>query len=162
MFDHVKFGVSYYAASKAFFLRALEPLGVTVVSKWPPNSVELSQPQGKVSMCLYQTEETPAGCRRSAAGARLARTLGLPDEAHRIGRNDSPAPFALVAARDNRALFGTLVSGCGGAACWPLRHDSRRRRSLCTQARRIRQRHPCERSGFRRVRDKRVSCRDPN
>jgi catechol 2,3-dioxygenase-like lactoylglutathione lyase family enzyme len=32
MFDHVKFGVSDYAASKAFFLKALEPLGVSVVS----------------------------------------------------------------------------------------------------------------------------------
>ena len=31
MFDHVKFGVSDYAASKAFFLKALEPLGVTDV-----------------------------------------------------------------------------------------------------------------------------------
>ena len=28
MFDHVKFGVSDFAASKAFFLKALEPLGV--------------------------------------------------------------------------------------------------------------------------------------
>ena len=27
MFDHVKFGVSDYAASKTFFLKALEPLG---------------------------------------------------------------------------------------------------------------------------------------
>ena len=40
MFDHVKFGVSDYAASKAFFLKALEPLGVTVVTEWPPNGVE--------------------------------------------------------------------------------------------------------------------------
>ena len=32
MFDHVKFGVSDYAASKAFFLKALEALGVSVVS----------------------------------------------------------------------------------------------------------------------------------
>ena len=30
MFDHVKFGVSDFAASKAFFLKALEPLGVAV------------------------------------------------------------------------------------------------------------------------------------
>ena len=36
MFDHVKFGVSDYAASKAFFLEALEPLGVAVVSEGPP------------------------------------------------------------------------------------------------------------------------------
>ena len=33
MFDHVKFGVSNYAASRAFFLTALEPLGVTVATE---------------------------------------------------------------------------------------------------------------------------------
>ena len=60
MFDHVKFGVSDYAASKAFFVKALEPLDVTVVTEWPPNGVELSQPNGTVSLCLYQTEEKPA------------------------------------------------------------------------------------------------------
>ena len=36
MFDHVEFGVSDYAASKAFFLKALEPLGVAVVPEGPP------------------------------------------------------------------------------------------------------------------------------
>ena len=41
MFDHVVFGVSDYAASKAFFLKALEPLGVSVVLKGPLG-VELS------------------------------------------------------------------------------------------------------------------------
>jgi catechol 2,3-dioxygenase-like lactoylglutathione lyase family enzyme len=30
MFDHVKFGVSDFAASKAFFLSALEPLGASM------------------------------------------------------------------------------------------------------------------------------------
>jgi len=56
MFDHVKFGVSDYAASKAFFLKALEPLGVAAVSEGPPtHGVELS-PKGKASLCLYQTE----------------------------------------------------------------------------------------------------------
>ena len=53
MFDHVKFGVSDYAASKAFFLKALEPLGVTVVGEGAPTyGVELS-PKGKASLCLY-------------------------------------------------------------------------------------------------------------
>lgn len=61
MFDHVKFGVSDYAASKAFFLKALAPLGVTVVSEGPPAyGVELCPPAGKVSLCLFQTEEKPA------------------------------------------------------------------------------------------------------
>src|SRR6185369_2548419 len=56
MFDHVKFGVSDYAASKAFFLKALEPVGISVVSEGPPTyGVELSPPEGKASLCLYQT-----------------------------------------------------------------------------------------------------------
>jgi hypothetical protein len=37
MFDHVKFGVSNYAASKAFFLKALEPLGVTAGFEGEPS-----------------------------------------------------------------------------------------------------------------------------
>ena len=60
MFDHVKFGVTDYAESKAFYLRALQPLGVTDVREWPPNGVELSQPNGKASLCLYQSQEKPA------------------------------------------------------------------------------------------------------
>ena len=60
MFDHVKFGASDYAASKAFFLKALEPLGVAVVSEGAPTyGVELSA-KGQASLCIYQTEETPA------------------------------------------------------------------------------------------------------
>jgi len=61
MFDHVKFGVTDFAASKAFFLKALEPLGVVVVGEGPPTyGVELCQPKGKVSLVLYQTDEKPA------------------------------------------------------------------------------------------------------
>jgi hypothetical protein len=37
MFDHVKFGVSDFAASKAFYLQALAPLGVAVVSEGTPH-----------------------------------------------------------------------------------------------------------------------------
>jgi len=60
MFDHVKFGVSDFAASKEFFLKALEPLGVKVVAEGPPTyGVELCS-QSNASLCLYQTEEKPA------------------------------------------------------------------------------------------------------
>lgn len=60
MFDHVKFGVRDFALSKDFYLKALEPIGVTVVTDWPPNGIELSQPGGTSSLCLYQTDEKPA------------------------------------------------------------------------------------------------------
>ena len=59
MFDHVVFGVSDYAASKAFFLKALEPLGVTDAVE-SPLGLELSQPGGKSSLCIFQTQEKPA------------------------------------------------------------------------------------------------------
>src|SRR5687767_660292 len=61
MFDHVKFGVSDYAASKAFFLEALAPLGVAIIGEGQPTyGVELAHPEGTVSLCLFQTEEKPA------------------------------------------------------------------------------------------------------
>jgi predicted lactoylglutathione lyase len=56
MFDHVVFGVSDYAASKAFFLKALEPLGVTVVSEGPLG-VELCRQDSHSSLCIRRIEE---------------------------------------------------------------------------------------------------------
>ena len=58
MFDHVVFGVSDYAASKAFFLQALEPIGIAVVLEGPLG-LELSS-DGKSSLCIFQTDEKPA------------------------------------------------------------------------------------------------------
>lgn len=61
MFDHVKFGVTDYAASKAFYVKALEPLGVTIVSEGSPSyGVELSTARSEASLCLCQSEEKPA------------------------------------------------------------------------------------------------------
>ena len=58
MFDHVVFGVRDYAASKAFFLKALEPLGLAIVSEGPLG-IEMSA-DGKASLCLFQAKEKPA------------------------------------------------------------------------------------------------------
>src|SRR5690606_7662116 len=60
MFDHVKFGVSDYAASKAFFQKALEPLDVVGGAEGDPSyGVELCG-KGDSSLCLYQAKGTPA------------------------------------------------------------------------------------------------------
>jgi catechol 2,3-dioxygenase-like lactoylglutathione lyase family enzyme len=56
MFDHVVFGVSDYEASKALFLKALEPLGVTVVSEGPLG-VELCRPDSQSSLCIRRVEK---------------------------------------------------------------------------------------------------------
>jgi catechol 2,3-dioxygenase-like lactoylglutathione lyase family enzyme len=60
MFDHVVFGVRDYAASRAFFVKALEPLGVTVVHDGPLG-VELCHPNGTSSLCIrLKPEHNPA------------------------------------------------------------------------------------------------------
>jgi len=56
MFDHVVFGVSDYAAAKDFFIKALEPLGVALVSEGPLG-VELCRPGSESSLCIRRVEE---------------------------------------------------------------------------------------------------------
>ncbi len=93
MFDHVKFGVSNYAASKAFFLKALEPLGVTVVSAGAPTyGVELCQPEGKVSLCLFQTEEKPAHLHLAFVAESREQVQAFYRAALEAGGKDNGAP----------------------------------------------------------------------
>lgn len=58
MFDHVGLGVSNLPASKAFFLQALAPLGVSV-SMEGPYGVGFGRDQ-KPSLWLYSTTDKPA------------------------------------------------------------------------------------------------------
>jgi len=93
MFDHVKFGVSNYAASKAFFLAALEPLGVAVVSEGTPTyGVELCQPGGKVSLCPFQTEEQPAHLHLAFAADSRSQVDAFYRAALEAGGRDNGAP----------------------------------------------------------------------
>jgi catechol 2,3-dioxygenase-like lactoylglutathione lyase family enzyme len=59
MFDHVVFSVANYEASKAFYLRAFEPIGMTTVQEGPLG-IEMSA-DGKTSLCLrlQPTQEKP-------------------------------------------------------------------------------------------------------
>ncbi|MBK8159701.1 MAG: VOC family protein [Rhodospirillaceae bacterium] len=82
MFDHLKFGVSDYAASKAFFLQALAPLGLEIVSEGTPAyGVELCQKGKSTSLCLFQTAEKPAHLHL----AFVAETRAQVDAFHRAG-----------------------------------------------------------------------------
>jgi len=58
MFDHVVFGVSDYAVSKAFFLKALEPFGVADVHEGPLG-IEICA-RDNSSLCMFETKEKPA------------------------------------------------------------------------------------------------------
>ena len=93
MFDHVKFGVSDFAASKAFFLKALEPLGLAVAAEGPPTyGVELIRPNSKASLVLHQTDEKPAHLHL----AFMAENRGQVEAFHRAalgaGGKDNGAP----------------------------------------------------------------------
>lgn len=92
MFDHVKFGVSDYASSKAFFLKALAPLGVKTVAEGDPSyGVELGG-RGNASLCLFQATEKPVPLHI----AFVAETRGEVDAFHRAaleaGGEDNGAP----------------------------------------------------------------------
>ena len=60
MFDHVKFGVTDFEASKTFYAKALAPLGVKIVAEGDPSyGVELGG-KSPASLVLCLTPEKPA------------------------------------------------------------------------------------------------------
>jgi catechol 2,3-dioxygenase-like lactoylglutathione lyase family enzyme len=93
MFDHVKFGVSDFAASKAFFLKALEPLGVAVVGEGPPTyGVELCRPNSNVSLIVFQTEEKPAHLHLAFAAESREQVEAFYRAALQAGAKDNGPP----------------------------------------------------------------------
>jgi catechol 2,3-dioxygenase-like lactoylglutathione lyase family enzyme len=90
VFDHVVFGVSDYAASKAFFLKALEPLGVAVVLEGPLG-LELSA-DGKSSLCIFQTEDKPAHLHLAFIAANRRQVEAFHRAALEAGGKDHGAP----------------------------------------------------------------------
>jgi catechol 2,3-dioxygenase-like lactoylglutathione lyase family enzyme len=92
MFDHVKFGVTDYAASKTFFIKALEPIGLAVVSEGVPTyGVELSA-DGKASLCLYQSEEKPAHLHLAFVADNRQQVDAFYQAALKAGGKDNGAP----------------------------------------------------------------------
>jgi len=90
MFDHIGFGVSSLAESKAFFLQALRPLDVTVVMEGP-YGVGMGRDR-KPTLWLSETSERPAHLHL----AFTAETRRQVDEFHRAallaGAKDNGAP----------------------------------------------------------------------
>lgn len=92
MFDHVVFGVSDYAASKAFFVQALEPLGVVVVSEGPLG-VELCRPDSTSSLCIRLTPEAkPSHLHLAFTAAHRRQVDAFHRAALRAGGKDNGAP----------------------------------------------------------------------
>lgn len=92
MFDHVVFGVTDYAASKAFFLKALEPLGVAVVQDGPLG-VELGRPDSKSSLCIRKKpEDKPAPLHLAFTAENRQQVEAFYRAALEAGAKDNGAP----------------------------------------------------------------------
>jgi catechol 2,3-dioxygenase-like lactoylglutathione lyase family enzyme len=90
MFDHIVFGASNYAASKVFFLKALEPIGMVVVSEGPAG-IELSA-DGKTSLCIRRIEEKPAHLHLAFVAENRQQVEAFHRAALEAGGKDNGAP----------------------------------------------------------------------
>ncbi len=112
MFDHVKFGVTDYAASRDFFVKVLEPLGVTEIREWPPDGIEMNEPGGNVSLCLYQTDETPAHLHLAFAAKTREQVDAFYRAALEAGAEGDYAPA--VHPEYNQNYYAAFVTGPDG------------------------------------------------
>ena len=121
MFDHVVFGVTDYAASKAFFLKALEPLGVTVVSEGSLG-IELCRPDSKSSLCIRLTEEKrPAHLHLAFMAANRRQVDAFYRAALEAGGKDNGAPGLRPQYHAN--YYAAFVIGPDGHNIEAVCHD---------------------------------------
>jgi catechol 2,3-dioxygenase-like lactoylglutathione lyase family enzyme len=110
MFDHIGIGVTDLAQSKAFFLRALEPLGVRVAMEGP-YGVGMGQ-NGKPSLWLSETQEAPAHLHLAFAAVNRAQVDAFYEAALAAGGKDNGAPGLRPHYHAN--YYGAFVIGPDG------------------------------------------------
>lgn len=110
MFDHVKFGVSDYAQSKAFFIKALAPLGVTVVNE-AANGIEMCG-EGEPSLCFFQTDEKPAHLHLAFSAKSREEVDAFYRAALEAGGQDNGAPG--LRPRYHAGYYAAFVIGPDG------------------------------------------------
>lgn len=110
MFDHVGFGVTDYAASKAFFLKALAPLGVGIVMEGP-HGLGLGKAH-KPSLWIYQTTDKPAHLHLAFAADNRAQVDAFHAAAIAAGGKDNGAPG--LRPQYHADYYGAFVIGPDG------------------------------------------------
>src|SRR3990167_10354566 len=110
MFDHIGFGVSDYAASKEFFLKALQPLGVTVVMEGP-YGVGLGR-RGKPSLWMHQASDQPAPLHLAFTADDRKQVAEFYRAALEAGGKDNGAPGLRPHYHAN--YYGAFVIGPDG------------------------------------------------
>jgi catechol 2,3-dioxygenase-like lactoylglutathione lyase family enzyme len=112
MFDHVKLGVSDYTASKAFFLKALAPLGVTAGSEGDPSyGIELCG-KNNASLCLYQATKRPTALHIAFVADTRRRVDAFYRAALEAGGRDNGAPG--VRPRYHANYYAAFIIGPDG------------------------------------------------
>lgn len=110
MFDHIGLGVSNYAASKAFFLAALESLGAGIVMEGE-HGLGIG-PKGKPSLWLFETPEKPAPLHLAFTAANRQQVREFYRAALAAGAKDNGAPGLRPHYHPN--YYGAFVIGPDG------------------------------------------------
>ena len=110
MFDHLGLGVSDYAASKAFFLKALQPLGVGIVMEGE-HGLGLG-PKGKPALWLFQTTRKPAPLHIAFTAENRQQVQDFHRAALEAGGQDHGAPGLRPIYHPN--YYGAFVIGPDG------------------------------------------------
>lgn len=121
MFDHVVFGVTDYAASKAFLLAALEPLGVAVVQEGPLG-LEISR-GGVSSLCICPTDEKPAHLHLAFTAENRQQVDAFHRAALAAGGTDNGAPGLRPQYHPN--YYAAFVIGPDGHNIEVVYHEAR-------------------------------------
>jgi catechol 2,3-dioxygenase-like lactoylglutathione lyase family enzyme len=110
MFDHVGFGVTDYAMSKAFFLKALQPLGVVVVMEGQ-YGLGLGQ-NNKPSLWLHELSTKPAPLHLAFTAISRKQVDDFFRAAIAAGGKDNGAPGLRPEYHPN--YYGAFVIGPDG------------------------------------------------
>lgn len=119
MFDHVVIGVSDYAASKAFYLQALAPLGVAVLAE---NSLGLEMGNGgQASFAIFQSQDKPAPLHLAFAATTHEQVQAFHAAALAAGARDNGAPG--IRAKYSPTYYAAFVIGPDGHNVEAVCHD---------------------------------------
>lgn len=91
MFDHVVFGVSDYEESKAFFIKALAPLGVTIFYEGELG-IELGLAGEKTSLCIRRNGEKTTPLHLAFSAANRQQVIDFHAAAMLAGAKDNGGP----------------------------------------------------------------------
>lgn len=91
MFDHVVFSVSNYEEARTFFVKALAPLGVEIISEGPLG-IELCRPDNPASLCIRRVEDKATHLHLAFAAESKQQVQDFYRAALEAGATDNGAP----------------------------------------------------------------------